>query len=73
MNVVHWKQANVKSLVATHFGHFDSTSPVLKKAARNHFPIDLMGPHLFDEMAVDIRLEYQGPLLFARDLMRIEL
>lgn len=67
------KQANVKSLVATHFGHFDSTSPVLKKAARNHFPIDLMGPHLFDEMAADIRLEYQGPLLFARDLMRIEL
>lgn len=67
------KRAGAKYLIPTHFGHFDSTSPVLKYAARNHFPIDEMGPHLFDEMARDIRRNYQGPMAFAQDLMRIDL
>lgn len=67
------KRAGVKQLIPTHFGHFDSTSPVLKHAARNHFPVDEMGPHLFDEMARDIRNNYDGPLTFARDQLRIEL
>jgi ribonuclease Z len=66
-------RAGVKFLIPTHFGHFDSTSPVLKHAARNHFPIAEMGPHLFDEMARDIRRSYSGPLTFAHDLMRVEL
>ena len=66
-------RARVKQLIPTHFGHFDSTSPVLKYAARNHCPVDEMGPHLFDEMARDIRQTYNGPLTFARDQLRIEL
>lgn len=66
-------RARVKTLIPTHFGHFDSTSPVLKHAARNHFPIDEMGPHLFDAMARDIRRNYSGPMTFARDLLRIDL
>ncbi|MGE4335788.1 MAG: MBL fold metallo-hydrolase [Pigmentiphaga sp.] len=66
-------RANVKSLVATHFGHFDSTSPVIKRAAGNHLPVDLMGPHMLEEVATDIRKHYQGPLRLAHDLMRIDL
>lgn len=67
------RRANVKSLVATHFGHFESTSPVIKRAATAHFPVELMGPHLMDEVVRDIRKSYSGPLHMARDLMRIEL
>ncbi len=67
------KRARVKSLVATHFGHFDSTSPVLKRAAAKHLPVELMGPHLMDEVAADIRKNYVGPLRLAHDLMRIDL
>lgn len=66
-------RANAKSLVATHFGHFDSTSPVLKRAAGKHLPVELMGPHLLDEVATDIRKNYSGPLRLAHDLMRIDL
>jgi hypothetical protein len=32
--------ARAKSLVATHFGHFDTTNPVLKKHLARHMPID---------------------------------
>jgi ribonuclease Z len=67
------KQAGVKSLVATHFGHFDSLSPVLKRAAGKHLPVELMGPEQLDNMVSDIRLSYVGPLRLAHDLMRIEL
>lgn len=67
------KKAGVKSLVATHFGHFDSTNPVLKRAAGNHLPVDLMGPHQLDRVASDIRKHYQGPLRLAHDLMRIDI
>jgi len=66
-------KANVKSLVATHFGHYDSLSPVIKRAARNHLPVDLMGPDRLDEVARDIRKSYKGELRLAHDLMRIDL
>jgi len=66
-------RASAKSLVATHFGHFDSTSPVLKRAAGAHLPVDLMGPERLDEIARDIRKNYSGPVRLARDLMRIDL
>lgn len=66
-------EAGVKSLVATHFGHFDSCSPVLKRAAAKHLPVELMGPHLMDDIAADIRKNYSGPLRLAHDLMRIDL
>jgi ribonuclease Z len=63
----------VKHLVATHIGHVDSLSPVLKRAAVKHMPVDLMGPQQIDEFVRDIRSTYQGPLQIAHDLMRIDL
>lgn len=66
-------EAGVKSLVATHFGHFDSLSPVLRRAAGKHLPVDLMGPHQLDAVARDIRRAYTGELRLAQDLMRIDL
>jgi ribonuclease Z len=66
-------RAGVKSLGATHFGHFDSTSPVIKRAAGAHLPVDEMGPHQLDIVAKDIRSFYSGPLSLAHDLMRIDL
>ena len=65
------RESNAKSVVATHFGHFDSTSPVLRRAAVKHLPVDLMGPHLMDEVVIDIRKNYAGPLRIAHDLMQI--
>jgi ribonuclease Z len=67
------QRAGAKSLVATHFGHFDSLSPVLKRAAGNHLPVDAMGPEQLDFMARDIRASFKGTLRLAQDLMRIEL
>lgn len=66
-------RAKAKALVATHFGHFESTSPVIKRAAKLHFPVELLGPGMMDEVARDIRKNYGGPLHLAQDLMRIEL
>jgi ribonuclease Z len=66
------QRAGVKALVATHFGHFESTSPVIKQAGRPHFPVELMGPHLMDEVVRDIRRAYRGPLHIAHDLLRID-
>lgn len=65
--------AKVKSLVATHIGHMDSLSPVLKRVAINHMPVGLMGPHQLDAMVADIKRDYDGPLRIAHDLMRIDL
>lgn len=65
--------ARVKTLVATHIGHVDSLSPVLKRAASGHLPTDLMGPQQLDAMAADIRKAYAGPFHIAHDLMRIDL
>ncbi len=64
---------NVKHVVATHIGHVDSLSPVLKRAAAKHLPTDLMGPHQIDAFVEDIRSTYNGPLQIAHDLMRIDL
>ena len=66
-------QANVQALVATHFGHYDSTSPVIKRAAANHLPVDLMGPDMLDEVVRDLRKNYKGSIRLAHDLMRIDL
>lgn len=66
-------EANVKQVVATHIGHVDSLSPVLKRAAGKHMPVELMGPHQIDAFVKEIRSTYQGPLQIARDLMRIDL
>jgi len=65
-------KAGVKSLVATHFGHFESTNPVILKAAEHHLPTDLMGPDMMNDVVRDIRLNYDGPLRMAYDLMRVE-
>jgi ribonuclease Z len=67
------KRANVKALLATHFGHFESTNPVIKTAGRLHFPVELMGPAMMDEVVRDIRKNYAGTLHVAQDLLRIEL
>jgi ribonuclease Z len=64
--------ARAKSLVATHFGHFDTTNPVLKRHLARHMPIELVGPGFMDDVVADIRRTYKGPLQIARDLMRIE-
>lgn len=66
-------KAGVKLLVPTHFGHFDSLSPVLKRAAGKHLPVELMGPDQLDAMVKDIKVHYKGPLRLAHDLMRIDL
>ena len=66
-------EAKVKSLVATHIGHVDSLSPVLKRAAKKHLPVDLMGPHQIDAFVSEIRSVYRGPLQIAHDLMRLDL
>jgi len=65
--------ANVRSLVATHFGHFDTTNPVLRKHLSRHMPIELVGPEFMADVIGDIRRNYQGPLQMAHDLMKIEL
>ena len=65
--------AKAKSVVATHFGHFDTTNPVLRKHLARHMPIDLVGPKLMEEVVTDIRRTYKGPLQLARDLMQIDL
>lgn len=67
------KKANVKALVATHFGHFESTNTVIKRASKDHLPVDTMGPHLMDEVVNELRKNYSGPLYIAQDLMRIDL
>jgi ribonuclease Z len=66
-------RAGVKSLVATHFGHFDTTSPVMKRYLAKHMPIELVGPEFMESVVRDIRKHYSGPLAMARDLMRIDL
>jgi len=65
--------SRAKALVATHFGHFDTTNVVLKKHLSKHMPIELVGPHFMEDVVADIRRSYRGPLQIARDLMRIDL
>lgn len=66
-------RAGVKRLVATHFGHFDTTNPVLKRTLAKHMPIELVGPQFMESVVRDIRAHYDGPLAMAHDLMRIDL
>ena len=66
-------QAGVKSLIATHIGHWDSTNPVVRKLAARHMPVEIMGPSLIDQVARDIRVRYAGPLRIAHDLMTVHL
>lgn len=65
--------ARAKSLVATHFGHFDTTNPVLRRHLAHHMPIELVGPQFMEDVVADIRRTYKGPLRIAHDLMRIDL
>jgi len=46
---------------------------MIKTAGAPHMPVDLMGPHLMDDVVRDIRKNYDGELLLAHDLMRIDL
>lgn len=66
-------RAGAKSVVATHFGHFDTTRPILRKSLARHMPIELVGPELMESVVRDIRENYPGPLRIAHDLMRIDL
>ena len=65
-------RAEVKRLLPTHFGHFDSTHALIKRVATHHFPVEQMGPHLMDEIVRDIRKHYSGPLQLAADLLRVD-
>lgn len=66
-------RAGVKALVPYHFGHFDTTNPVLRKHLAIHMPINLAGPDLLDEVVSDIRRFYDGPVHLARDGLRFDL
>lgn len=66
-------RAGAKSVVATHFGHFDTTSPVMKRYLAKHMPIERVGPEFMESVVRDIRKHYAGPLAMAHDLMRIDL
>lgn len=66
-------EAGAKQVVATHFGHFDTTNPVLKSYLKNHMPIEMVGPGFMESVVTDIRKSYSGPLRLAHDLMRIDL
>jgi ribonuclease Z len=67
------KKSNVKSLVATHFGHFDSSRPVVRELMSKHMPVDQMGTDMMEEMVADIRKNWSGELRMAHDLMRIDI
>lgn len=66
-------KAGAKRLLATHFGHFECTTPLMKRVAKHHFPVEEMGPQLMDDVVRDIRKHYTGPLQMANDLLRIDL
>lgn len=65
------RDAGVKTLIATHIGHWDSTNPIVRKLAAQHMPVEIMGPQLLDQITQDIREAYGGPLQIARDLLSV--
>lgn len=65
------RDAGVKSLIATHIGHWDSTNPIVRKLAAQHMPVEIMGPQLLDQVIEDIRETYSGPIQIARDLLTV--
>ena len=66
-------ESRAKQAVATHFGHFETTNPVLRKHLAKHMPIEMVGPEAMEEVKNDIRARYKGPLHIARDGMQIDL
>ncbi len=66
-------RSGCKSLIATHFGSFDTTNPVVREMMSVHMPEDIIGPDLMDDVARDIRRYYKGDLRLAVDGMRIDL
>ena len=66
-------KVNPKELVATHFGHYDTTNPITKKFMSIHMPEEIIGPHQLENVVADIKQNYSGPLRLAHDLMRIDL
>ena len=67
------EKAGAKSLIATHFGSYDTTNPIVKKIMSVHMPQEIMGPHQLDLVAQDIRKNFSGELKLAHDLMRVDL
>lgn len=65
--------AKAERLVATHFGSYDTTNPIVKKIMSIHMPAEIIGPDLLEEVATDIQKSYDGELRLAHDLMRIDL
>lgn len=66
-------KSRCKSLVATHFASFDTTNPIVRDIMAVHMPREMIGPHLLDSVARDIRKTYKGDLRLAHDGMRIDL
>lgn len=61
------RDANVRHLIATHIGHWDSTNPVVRKLAAQHMPADIMTPALIDQIVEDMRESYDGPVQVGKD------
>ncbi len=62
-----------RSLVATHFGSFDTNWPVVRDMMSVHMPREMIGPDLMEHVVADIRRSYKGELRLAHDGMRIDL
>ena len=44
------ERVGAKRLVATHFGNFDTTNPVVKECLGIHRPAEMVGPELMEEV-----------------------
>ena len=64
-------RAGARSLVATHFGSYDSVNPVVQSVMGIHMPKEIIGPHQLDLVERDIRKHCFGELRLAHDLMNI--
>ncbi|MDI5932778.1 MBL fold metallo-hydrolase [Halomonas kalidii] len=67
------QRAGAKRLVANHIVHYDNPSPVVQKYLKSHFPPGMIGAELLDSVSEDIKSEYDGHVLLAHDLMRIDI
>ena len=65
-------ESGAKAAVATHFGHFDTCNPVLRKLMAKHMPVEMVGPEMMEEVLGDIRRNYRKTLYLAKDGMRID-
>ncbi|MCY4191487.1 MAG: MBL fold metallo-hydrolase [Rhodospirillaceae bacterium] len=65
-------ESGTKAAVATHFGHFDTCNPVLRKLMAKHMPVEMVGPEMMEEVLGDIRRNYRKTLYLAKDGMRID-